>query len=159
LFSNIVCLLICRLNANTTEYAFKFQGTLQMGQKVIITFWWESGLSSAYRNHLTTFCRPFAHYTYFRLCSAITSLYSKQLSLFVCGGWPAQTSPKPWFGKHKYDVKLWRHKQRTPNTNDTIRHWMKLLMKIFCVRHWRWWWEELQLPVTTKRSFFSSFKR
>jgi len=26
-----------------------------MGQKVIIMFWWESGLSSAYRNHLTTF--------------------------------------------------------------------------------------------------------
>jgi len=26
-----------------------------MGQKVIIRFWWESGLSSASRNHLTTF--------------------------------------------------------------------------------------------------------
>jgi len=33
-----------------------------MGQKEIIGFWWESGLSSASRNHLTTFCRPFAHY-------------------------------------------------------------------------------------------------
>jgi len=30
-----------------------------MGQKVTIRFWWESGLSSASRNHLTTFCRPF----------------------------------------------------------------------------------------------------
>jgi len=39
-----------------------FQGTLQMGQKVIIRFWWESGLSSASRNNLTTFCRPFVHY-------------------------------------------------------------------------------------------------
>jgi len=28
-----------------------------MGQKVIIRFWWESELSSASRNHLTTFCR------------------------------------------------------------------------------------------------------
>jgi len=28
-----------------------------MGQKVIIRFWWESGLSSASRNHLTIFCK------------------------------------------------------------------------------------------------------
>jgi len=33
-----------------------------MGQKVIIKFWWESGLSCASRNHLITFCRPFVHY-------------------------------------------------------------------------------------------------
>ena len=26
--------------------------------------------------------------------------------------------------KHDYDVKLWRHKQRTPKTNDTICRWM-----------------------------------
>jgi len=32
-----------------------------MGKKVIIRFWWESGSSSASRNHLTTFCRPFVH--------------------------------------------------------------------------------------------------
>jgi len=31
------------------------------GPKVIIRFWWESGLSSASRNHLATFCRPFVH--------------------------------------------------------------------------------------------------
>jgi len=36
-----------------------FNETLQMGQKVIITLWWESGLSSVSRNYLTTFCRPF----------------------------------------------------------------------------------------------------
>jgi len=39
--------------------------------------------------------------------------------------------------KHEYDVKLWRHKQRTPNTND---HHVPLNetppVKIFCVRHW-----------------------
>jgi len=45
-----------------------------MGQKVIIRFWWESGLFSASRNQLTTFCRPFAHYAYLRLCSAIFCL-------------------------------------------------------------------------------------
>jgi len=66
------CLLICRLTANTTEWVcMQFQGTLQTGQKVIIRFLWESGLSSASRNHLTTFCRPFVHYACFRLCSAI----------------------------------------------------------------------------------------
>ena len=29
--------------------------------------------------------------------------------------------------KHEYDVKLWRHKQLTPNENDRICHWMKPL--------------------------------
>jgi len=33
-----------------------------MGQKVIIRFWRESRLSSASRNYLTTFCKPFVHY-------------------------------------------------------------------------------------------------
>jgi len=28
-----------------------------MGQNVIIRFWWESGLSSTSRHHLTTFCK------------------------------------------------------------------------------------------------------
>jgi len=41
-----------------------------MGQKVIIRFWWESGLSSASRNNLTTFCRLFVNYVCLRLCSA-----------------------------------------------------------------------------------------
>jgi len=27
-------------------------------------FWWEFGLSSASRNHLTTFCSPSVHYTH-----------------------------------------------------------------------------------------------
>jgi len=46
-----------------------------------------------------------------------------------------KTSPKRWFG-NEYDVKLWRHKQRTSNKND---HLMPLNekppMKFFCVRH------------------------
>jgi len=29
-----------------------------MGQKVIIMFWWDIGLSSASKNHLTTFANP-----------------------------------------------------------------------------------------------------
>jgi len=40
---------------------------MYMGQKVTIRFWWESGLSSASRNHLTTFCRPCVHYACLRL--------------------------------------------------------------------------------------------
>jgi len=43
------------------EFACKFQGTFQMGEKVIIMFGWESGLSSASRNRLNTFCRRFVH--------------------------------------------------------------------------------------------------
>jgi len=34
------------------KFACKFQGKLQMGQKVVIRVWWESGLSSASGNHL-----------------------------------------------------------------------------------------------------------
>jgi len=56
------------------EFACKFQGPLQVGQKVTIRFWWESGLSSASRNYLTTFCRPFVYYAYLRLCSEIIHL-------------------------------------------------------------------------------------
>jgi len=26
--------------------------------------------------------------------------------------------------KHEYDVKLWRHKDRTPETNDHLCYWM-----------------------------------
>jgi len=53
-----------------------------MGQKVIIRFWWESGLSSDSRNHLTTFCKPFVHYACFKVVFRDSSLYPKQLSLF-----------------------------------------------------------------------------
>jgi len=105
-------------------FACKFQRTLQMGQRVI-RFWWESGLSSASRNHLTTFCGPFVHYACLRLCSAIVHFIQNNCLYSVWYGCSAETSPIRWFGKHEYDVKLWHHKQRTPNINDTIRHWMK----------------------------------
>jgi len=52
-----------------------------MDQKVIIRFWRESGLSSASRNHLTTFCRPFVHYAC-RLCSAIARFIQGFLKVF-----------------------------------------------------------------------------
>ena len=69
--------------SNTTElFACKFQGTLWMGQNVIIRFWWESLLSSASRNHLTIFCKPFVHYACFKIVFRDSSLYPNQLCLF-----------------------------------------------------------------------------
>jgi len=61
-----------------------------MGQKVIITFWWESGLSSESKNQLTTFCRSFSHYACLRLCSAILHFIRNNCPQFVCYGWSAQ---------------------------------------------------------------------
>jgi len=60
-----------------------------MGQKVIIGFWWECGLSSASRNHLTNFCISFVHYAYLRLCSAIFHFIRNNRLYFVCHGWSA----------------------------------------------------------------------
>jgi len=57
-----------------------------MGQKVMIRFRWESGLSSASRNHLTTFCRSSVHYECLRLCSAIVHFIRNNCIYFVCYG-------------------------------------------------------------------------
>jgi len=72
------------------KFACIFQGTLEIGQKVIIRFWWESGLSSASWIHLITFCRPFVHYASLRLCSAIVHFIRNNCLYFVCYGWSAQ---------------------------------------------------------------------
>jgi len=103
----------------------------------VIRFWWESGLSFASRNHFTHFCKPFVHYACLRLCSEIVQFILKNCVYFVWYGWSAQTTPKRRFGKHKYDVILRRHRQCTPNTNDTTRTPLNETpsMKIFCVRH------------------------
>jgi len=39
--------------------------------------------------------------------------------------------------KHEYDVKLWRRKQRAPNTYDHHTPLIQTPMKILCVPHWR----------------------
>jgi len=62
-----------------------------MGQKLIIRFWWESGLSSAFRSHLTTFCRSFVHYACFRLYFAIGHFIQNNCLYFVGYCWSAQT--------------------------------------------------------------------
>jgi len=62
-----------------------------MGQKVIIRFRGESPLSSASRNHLTSFCRPFFHCACLRLCSAVVHFIRNNCLYFVCYGWSAQT--------------------------------------------------------------------
>jgi len=66
------------------EFACKFQGTLQMGQKVIIRFRWASGLSSASRSNPTTFCRSFAYHACLRLCSAIFHFIRNNCIYFAC---------------------------------------------------------------------------
>jgi len=65
------------------NFACKFQGTLGMGQRVIIMFWWESGLSSASRNHFTTFCRSFVYYPRLKLCSAMVYFIQNSCLYFV----------------------------------------------------------------------------
>jgi len=64
------------------KFACKFQGTLWMGQKAIITFWWEFGISSASKNHLTTFCTP--SIACLILCSAIVHFIRNNCLYFVC---------------------------------------------------------------------------
>ena len=90
LFSHTFCLLIFQLNAKTwNTFAGQFQGILQMGQKVITRFWWESELPPTSRNHLTTFYRPFFHYACLRLCSKIVHFIRNSCLYFVCFGWKA----------------------------------------------------------------------
>jgi len=62
-----------------------------MGEKDIIRFWWESGLSSASRNHLIMVSRPFLHYAYLRLCSTIVHFIRNSCLYFVCYVWSAHT--------------------------------------------------------------------
>jgi len=61
-----------------------------MGQKVIIMFGWDSGLSFASRNHLSTFCSPFVHYACLKLCSVIVHFIRDNCLYFVCYGWSTQ---------------------------------------------------------------------
>jgi len=51
--------------------------------------------------------------------------------------------------KHEYDVKLWRHKQRTPNTNDHHMPQNDPPRKIFCVRHCCGWMSSLSFVQRT----------
>jgi len=47
------------------------------------------GLSSASKNHLITFCRPFVHYACSKSCSAIVHFIRNNCLYFVCYGWSA----------------------------------------------------------------------
>ena len=69
----------CKYHATNLHVNFKEH--CKWAKKVIIRFWWESGLSSAFRNHLTTFYRPFVHYACLRSCSAI--VHFSETILFV----------------------------------------------------------------------------
>ena len=78
------CEFVDLMQIPRNKFACKFQGILGMGQKVIIRFLWESGLSSASRNHLTTFCRPFVHSTCLRSCSAVVHFIRNHCLYIVC---------------------------------------------------------------------------
>jgi len=62
------------------------------------------------------FLQTFRPERMFKIVFRDSSLYPKQLSLFCLLWLISGNSPKRLFGKHEYDVKLWGHKQRTPNT-------------------------------------------
>jgi len=53
-----------------------------MGQKVMIRFWWESGLSSAFRKPSHHFLKTFHPLRLLKIMFRNGSLYWKQLSLF-----------------------------------------------------------------------------
>jgi len=63
------------------EFECKFQGTLSIGQNVIIGFWWESRLLSGYWNRLSLL-QTFRPLRMFKIVFRNSSFYPKQLSLF-----------------------------------------------------------------------------
>jgi len=60
-----------------------FKDHCKWAKKVIIRFWWKSGLSSPSRNHPTAFCRPFVHH---RSCSATVHFVRNHCLYIVCQG-------------------------------------------------------------------------
>ena len=91
--------LQCRvtLQIALNEFSCKFQKALQMRQKVIITLWWEARLSSASRNHLTTFCRSFAYYACLRLCSAVVHFIRNETIVCNLSAMADQRKPRRKF--------------------------------------------------------------
>jgi len=127
---NTFCLLICRLNANITEWiCTQISRNIVNGPKsnkyVLVRIWIIVCIQKPSHHSLQTF-RPLRM---FKIVFRDSSLYPNSCLYFVCYGWSAWTMPKRWFGKQEHNVKLWRHKQRTSNTNDTIRHWMTVPWK------------------------------
>jgi len=61
--------------------------------------------------------------------------------------------------KHEYDVKLWRHKDTTPGTNDHHMPLNETPMKIFFLRHWLGDWpvflQQLDWPLNWQWSLWS----
>ena len=74
-------LLICWLNANTTEWiCMQISRNIVDGPKLIIRFRWESVSLSTSKNHL--FLRTFRPLPMFKTVFRDSSLYAKQLHLF-----------------------------------------------------------------------------
>jgi len=80
-----------RLNAKSTEWICMQISRSIVNATKVFRFWWESGLLSTSRKHLTTFCRTFVHYACWFVFRD-TPLYAKELSLF-CLLWLLSTCP------------------------------------------------------------------
>ena len=117
-----ICLLICRLNANTTEWmCMQISRNIVNGPKrnnyVLLGIWIIVCIQKPSPHFLHTF-RPLRM---FKIVFRDRPLYPNHLSIF-CLLWLISAN----FAKTLVWITwIWRHKQRTPNTNDTIRHWMK----------------------------------
>jgi len=119
----------------------------------------ESGLSSASRNHLTTFCRPFAHYaSHVKIVFCDSSLYPKQL-LWFCLLWLISANFaktlvwKTWIWRHimtsqithtqykwhhTYATELTPHENflRTPQINNILQTFVNSCYHHQCIANW-----------------------
>ena len=82
------CWFVDLLQIPRNEYASKFQGTLQMGQKAIIRFCWESGLIVSMQKPYHHFLETFRSISMFKVVFRDSSLYPKQSRAYAReGGW------------------------------------------------------------------------
>jgi len=118
-----------------------------MSQKVIIRFWWESGLSSASRNHLTAFCRPAVYYVCLKIVFRDNSLYPKQLSLF-CLLWLIRASADciGYITKFCSMIKLLHELKTTVFNKEAFRHFIlsqegkrktKFFEHLYVTKNWK----------------------
>ena len=121
-FSHTCCLLICQLNVNTAEWiCMQISMNTVNGSKsnnlVLVGIWVIVCIQEPSHYFFQTF-RPLRM---FKIVCRDSSLHPKQLSLY-CLLWLNSSNFAKTF---VWKTWIWRHKQRTPNTDDTIRHWMK----------------------------------
>ena len=81
------CSFVDLMQIPKNEFACKLRNTVNGPKTTVLSrFWWESGLSFASRKHFNTFCRPFLHHAWLRLCSAAVHFIRNNCLYFVCYG-------------------------------------------------------------------------